>query len=529
MDMTIIPSVRISNIQFQNFKALKHYSLSFDQVNILVGPNNSGKSTIIGALRALDIALRFAKSRPPQRIYFDDGTEIGYRIPRDSLPIALENVHTNYNAEQSTVTFILSNRNKLCLMFPIEGGCLLLPKLPDRIVESAAAFKKAFPISLTVVPVLGPIESKETRWEKATIVNGLSTHRASRHFRNYWHYFPEEFPIFAKLVRSTWPGMEIELPEFNPASGELTMFCQEERVTRELYWMGFGFQIWCQILTHLTRSKGSSLIVMDEPETYLHPDVQRQLSSIIRDLGTDIVLATHSSEIMAEADPSEIVIVDKQKRAGDRLKDIIGVQKALDAVGSAQNITLTALARSRRVLYVEGESDYRLLRRFARRLGLEELASGVGIVALSSEGFGSWQRLTTLADGIANALGAALSIAAVYDRDYFCHEQISYVVTSLATHLKLAHVHTRKEIENYLLVPAVLDRALRRAVDERNSRSGALTSHIPNVSDLLRDITAPMRDDIVSHLQAERVIFLKSPRLDTATINREVLMSVGSR
>ena len=25
------------------------------------------------------------------------------------------------------------------------------------------------------------------------------------------------------------------------------MFALEERISRELYWVGFGFQIWCQL------------------------------------------------------------------------------------------------------------------------------------------------------------------------------------------------------------------------------------------------------------------------------------------
>ena len=44
-----------------------------------------------------------------------------------------------------------------------------------------------------------------------------------------------------------------------------------------------------------------------------HPDVQRQLLSLLRTLGPDILLATHSTEILAEADPSEIALVDKAK------------------------------------------------------------------------------------------------------------------------------------------------------------------------------------------------------------------------
>jgi len=36
-------------------------------------------------------------------------------------------------------------------------------------------------------------------------------------------------------------------------------------------WVGFGYQIWCQLLTHLSRAAEDSLVVVDEPEVYLHP------------------------------------------------------------------------------------------------------------------------------------------------------------------------------------------------------------------------------------------------------------------
>ena len=387
--MPFPPLARVTRVEFENFKAFEKYSLSLEQVNIVVGPNNAGKSTVLSAFRAPDAALRATRSNAPSRISFDGVTTVGYRIPENSLPIALENVHTNYWSKASKITFTLNNRGKLELIFPADGGCVLTPALDGHVVTTAAEFKRRFPLSLTVVPVLGPVEHNEIRREKATVISGLGTHRASHHFRNYWHYFPDGFAEFAKLIRTTWPGMEVLPPEIDSGSGQLQMFCQEDRLTRELFWVGFGFQIWCQLLTHLSRSKASSLVIVDEPETYLHPDVQRQMLGIVRDLDCDILLATHSSEIMSDADPTEIIVIDKRRQAGDRLRDVGGVQRALDAIGSAQNITLTSLARSRRVLFVEGVDDFRLLRRFARRLGLQELASGAGIVPLPSGGFGS--------------------------------------------------------------------------------------------------------------------------------------------
>lgn len=82
-------TLRITRILFHNFKAFEEFSISIQDVNLLVGPNNSGKSTIIGALRALDSAVRLARTRAPKKIFIGETGYIGYWIPADSLPISL--------------------------------------------------------------------------------------------------------------------------------------------------------------------------------------------------------------------------------------------------------------------------------------------------------------------------------------------------------------------------------------------------------------------------------------------------------
>ncbi len=485
-------NARLTTVTFSQFKAFANYTLSLDRINLLVGPNNSGKSTILGAFRTLAAGLRVARSKSAERVRVSDEEILsGYIIKNELLPISLENVHTDYSNADTFISFNLSNGSRLKLIFPRTGGCYLIPKSRDgSLVTSPSSFRKHFPLDITVVPVLGPVEHREKQREKDTVVAGLSTHRASRHFRSYWNHFPQGFSEFADLVATTWPGMEIQPPELaDPINGELAMFCLENRITRELYWAGFGFQVWCQLLTHVSRSRHSSLLIVDEPEVYLHPDVQRQLLGLLREAGPDILLATHSTEIMAEADPTEILLIDKKKQRAERLRDITGVQRALATVGSIQNITLTALARNRKILFIEGDSDFRLLRRIAKKIGLTELSSGLGITALESGGFGSWQKVTTLAEGIEDALGTKLHIGAIYDKDFHCDEEIEHISSSLKKNLVVAHVHERKEIENYLLIPSVLDRAVKRAVAERAARANEELQPVPDMQDLLRNIT----------------------------------------
>src|SRR6202041_1884305 len=197
-------------------------------------------------------------------------------------------------------------------------SCFLLANTQGTPLRGVAAFRDAFPIQLSVIPVLGPVEHGEALVQAETVQTNISTHRASRNFRSYWYHFGDDFDQFAATVASTWPGMEIKRPFIaNPAPRELMMFCHEGRIPRELYWVGSGFQIWCQLLTHLMRARESSLVVIDEPEIYLHADLQRQLVGLLRKFEADVLLATHSTEIMGEAEPSELVQIDKRNRAGE--------------------------------------------------------------------------------------------------------------------------------------------------------------------------------------------------------------------
>src|ERR1041385_2554380 len=98
--------------------------------------------------------------------------------------------------------------------------------------------------------------------------------------------------------------MDIERPEIDTSHEKprLHMFCPEERIPREIYWAGFGFHVWCQMLTFILKEAASTLLVIDEPDIYLHSDLQRQLVHILRDLDLQVVIATHSVEIITEVE-----------------------------------------------------------------------------------------------------------------------------------------------------------------------------------------------------------------------------------
>ncbi|RWX58288.1 hypothetical protein EN780_37245, partial [Mesorhizobium sp. M4B.F.Ca.ET.089.01.1.1] len=114
-------------------------------------------------------------------------------------------------------------------------------------------------------------------------------------------------------------------------------------------------------------------------------------------------------------------------------------------------------------------------------------------------------------------------IGAVYDRDYFCDEHIAEVLQNLETNLRLAWVLDRKEIENYLLVPAALDRAIMRVLNSR-LEPGAEKQALTAVSAaLLEEITRPLKEDVLSQLMGRRHDYLRPSGQDRSRVYKDVL------
>ena len=519
-------NMSITSIKFSNFKALRNYSVSLQRMNVLVGSNNSGKSTILSAFRVLEQALRTARARraSPVRTH-TDSTSMGHSIPENTIPISLENVHSDYADSDSRIEFRYSNGNIIYLFFPADGGVTMYWKTTRGTQATPGAFRRSFPDIIHTIPVLGPIEQHETIVTDETVRRAAGTPRASRHFRNYWNKNPEGFEKFQYLIEHTWPGMSIGRPErISLMDDRLTMFVSENRIDRELYWAGLGFQIWCQLLTHISRCSESNILVVDEPEVYLHPEVQRRLLGIFRDIRPDILIATHSVEILSEAEPNEILLIDKSRQSARRLRDVEGVQQALDNIGSIQNITLTELAKNQRIVFVEGlHADYKIIRRFAKILGFIELAAGSGVTALESGGFESWSKIQALAWGFRNTLGSELQIAAIYDRDYRCEEESIQLKIRLEKEVQFAHFHHRKEIENYLLSPQVLERAAKKTIEERARRIGQTVSVNFDIMEILESITDNLKSECSGQHISSYCSYFKASGKDQSTLATEAI------
>ena len=515
---------KFSRVVFRRYKALKHFSVTLNDFNVLAGPNNVGKSTIIGAFRILSEGMRIAASRKPQ---FHTSFDLyGYRVPIAGLPIATENIFTDYDdSEPASIEFTMLSKDKLKLIFPHNDVCYLTCEPTGRAIATPSQFKKTYNARVGFVPVLGPVEHNEPLYQKEAARLALLTHRASRNFRNIWHHYPEDFHEFRRLIALTWPGMDVEMPKVDNSHEKpvLHMFCPEGRYLREIFWAGFGFQVWCQMLTYIVRAHDASLLIIDEPDIYLHADLQRQLVEILKSRASDALIATHSTEIISEVEPADLLVVDKKNQSAKRIKNSTQLASIFKVLGSTLNPTLTQVAKSRRVIFVEG-GDFKLLSAFSRKAGYQFLGNQSDFAVIPVGGFNP-RRVLDLSTGIETTLGVKILAAVIFDRDFRSDEEVARLLQEFGKFAALAHIHERKEVENYLLIPSTLHRAIGKEVARRAARTGSAKTSPGDTRSLLVELTGNLKSEVNAQFISVRGKYLgaEDRGLDPVTINRRLL------
>lgn len=302
------------------------------------------------------------------------------------------------------------------------------------------------------------------------------------------------------------------------------MFCPEERIPREIFWAGFGFQVWCQMLTHLIQSSDASLFLIDEPDIYLHSDLQRQLLSLLRNLGPDILIATHSTEIITEAETDDIVLINKRRKTARRIQHPSQLQEVFSALGSNLNPVLTQLAKTRRVLFVEGK-DFQILGKFARKCGFENVGNRSEFAVVPVEGFNP-DRIQSLKAGMETTLGLKILAAAILDKDYRCDEEREAILARCKSFCNYVKIHERKEIENFLLIPLAIDRASIRRVADQAKRTGHSVIYSLDAAELLESFASEKKSYVTAQYIADRRRFERSnaPGRSDATVTEDALV-----
>ena len=140
---------------------------------------------------------------------------------------------------------------------------------------------------------------------------------------------------------------------------------------RDLMVEGSGFLQWLSVFA-LATSPDIDVLLLDEPDAHLHPSLQVQLLESLRDLaaasGKQVLIATHSTEILRNAEPKDIFQVrGLESRYLKKESQKVGM---LAGMGTDYAPRVDGAKKTKRVLFVEGRSDIGILKVLAKTLGI---------------------------------------------------------------------------------------------------------------------------------------------------------------
>jgi hypothetical protein len=328
----------------------------------------------------------------------------------------------------------------------------------------------------------------------------------------------DEFAAFRQEVNAAWPEIEIQKPELRRVyPPTVQMFYSEDRMDREVHWSGFGFQVWMQILTHLYRAGPDATIIIDEADIYLHPDLQRRLLRTLRERFRQFILATHSVKIINDGEAREIVSISSRYRSGKRISTDQEYAALYKYIGSSDNADFARIARSRKVIFVEGK-DQKILRRFAARFGFLRLADLQNIPIIQLGGFSQWKKAANAVWAFQKVLELEIQTMCVFDRDYRCDGEINEFIAETAAQNLNARVLEFKEIENYVLDVDAIRRASWKRIKAKNENVDEPS--LVDVEGWLDMATADLKMTVMAKRATQSLQFEKergSP-LDASTI-----------
>lgn len=434
----------IESLRLINFKKFKDQTFDFNEdVNIFVGDNNAGKSTI---LEALEIVLNFQyRGRPFNSEFspdlFNAETVAAFRASRKSpadLPILvieayMKNVPDYRGANNSL------KKDAQGVQIKVSFDPDFTDAYNDYLASGAAV--TSIPVEFyqvewmdfawnVIKPMtkqfralyIDPTRIHPTFGKNQYISNVLSTalrkdeeYRLSLHYRETLQSFnnTDEVATVNKDLDSDNRITEkkLTIAANTMPAGAIQNGLQLEVNAVPFHMIGKGEQSKVQIKLALhNKSKDIDLVMMEEPENHLS---HVELSKLVQDIedqrdGKQLFLTTHSSYVLNKLSIDKICLLhDTYKRLHLLDKGVVKTLKRLPGYDTLR------VALSKKVVLVEGPSDELILKKIYKDTHKERLPEqdGIDIIVVRGVGFKTFI-------AIGKEIGTAINVLRDNDGDY---------------------------------------------------------------------------------------------------------------
>lgn len=391
----------LTKLLIRNFKRFPEAEIDLGKTVVLIGPNNSGKTTALQALALWEVGLRrwTEKRSSGSSAALRSGVAINRR---DLLAIPIPNANLlwrNLRVRESERINGKPDTHNIRIDIKVEGvsdgaawSCGLefdyaneesFYCRPQRLDEGKQPKRMEIPnqaksVRVAFLPPMSGLADREFIKQPGEIGVWIGQGQTAQVLRNLcyrvcWPNDPtqppsENWQAMSDAIERLF-GAILHLPKYVAERSEIVMnYHDPGSAELDLSSAGRGLQQTLLILAHLYANP-RAVLLLDEPDAHLEVLRQRETYQMITEIadrqGSQVVAASHSEVVLNEAAAKGRVVafVGKPHTLNDRGSQLV---KSLTDIGWDQYYLAEQTGW---VLYLENATDLAILQAFARKLG----------------------------------------------------------------------------------------------------------------------------------------------------------------
>lgn len=469
----------ITQLTLKKFKNVDEQIYEFSRFDLLVGRNNSGKSTVLQALAIWQFCVdEFHRSRRSGSKGIQVVLPNFTALPLPEFNLLWKDRTSKKKQEYILIEIIVEWRRD-------DGrtedfGVELRYQSPQTIYAIPSGGWEKFRTyeqkgdmpRIAYVPPFSGLEPNEKWLDESPIRQQVGKAQPGSVLRNLLlrvcpsptlgpdgripkgHKPPPDWQELATVI-GRWFSVKILEPKYDSQKDVfIGVDYRQNSKNYDIIAGGSGFH---QTLTLLAFLYGynPTTILLDEPDAHLHVNLQREIldyfkrKSLERDV--QFLIATHAEEFARGVDASQIMSL-----LGQKPRRIKSTPEVLRAMSEVSNEEIARLMASPYILYVEGASDERILRAWAEQC---EAQAAMDKICFKPMGGGDKKDMKARSDEHFAALQQIIpEVSRLILFDYDGSTSAFHPESDNPTLFEWK----RKNIENYLLVPDAWKRAAKQ-------------------------------------------------------------------
>lgn len=298
--------MRLKSVAIKRFKRLEHVEFDVDGVNVIIGGNNSGKSTIIQAVHfafTLFQSLEISKKWPvrTKKSSTISPSELIYIPSQDPYSLGFGGRLLEDEDKSIVLSFVFDDGESISVSVR-KGRITNILVEPDNVPLARQCGDLKSPYTI-FSPGLAGVARAENHVADGNLLRALARGDANAFLRNILYRLKQkpEWRLFEEDLCQIFPNISLDIIYNHVVDEYINVSVKEGQSSIPLDLAGTGLLQAIQILAyiHLFSPK---LIILDEPDSHLHPNNQRLLCSLLATIsserGVQVLITTHSRHVL---------------------------------------------------------------------------------------------------------------------------------------------------------------------------------------------------------------------------------------